>query len=174
MTDKNVHPDSPIVLVASPVSEDRRRLTDILGISGLLPGIENAHSVRSAIAVVHRMPVAVAMVERDFPDGTWHKLLDAFQSIRKRPLLIVTSSQADDYLWAEALNLGAFDVLAKPFDAAEVTRVVTWACLRWCEINPKDGGSESFRKKCASAVAQTASGHSGRSHRCVCGSTLNR
>jgi CheY-like chemotaxis protein len=37
------------------------------------------------------------------------------------PMLIVTSRLADDYLWAEALNLGAYDVLAKPFDASEVS-----------------------------------------------------
>ena len=34
-------------------------------------------------------------------------------------------------LWAEALNLGAYDVLAKPFDAAEVTARVSLAVLYW-------------------------------------------
>jgi len=40
------------------------------------------------------------------------------------PLLIVASRLADEYLWAEALNPGAYDVLAKPFDAEEVIRVL--------------------------------------------------
>jgi DNA-binding response OmpR family regulator len=43
----------------------------------------------------------------------------------------VTSRHADDRLWAEALNLGAWDVLAKPFDPGEVVRVVNLACLCW-------------------------------------------
>jgi len=41
------------------------------------------------------------------------------------PLLIVTSRHADEYLWAEALNLGAYDVVAKPFDSHELSRVVS-------------------------------------------------
>jgi len=56
------------------------------------------------------------------------------------PLLIVASRLADEYLWAEALNLGAYDVLAKPFDADEVVRVLrsAWFHKRIkCEIrNP--------------------------------------
>jgi DNA-binding response OmpR family regulator len=40
------------------------------------------------------------------------------------PTLIVTSRLADDELWAEVLNLGAYDVLAQPFDPDEVYRVV--------------------------------------------------
>jgi DNA-binding response OmpR family regulator len=45
--------------------------------------------------------------------------------------LIVTSDLADDRLWAEALNLGAYDVLAKPFRAAEVFRTVSLAWRQW-------------------------------------------
>ena len=49
----------------------------------------------------------------------------------KSPLVIVTSPDADDHLWAEALNLGASDVLAKPFDRGEVTRALFIAVLNW-------------------------------------------
>jgi len=38
--------------------------------------------------------------------------------------LIVVSSAADARLWAEALNLGAWDVLEKPLDRREVIRSV--------------------------------------------------
>ena len=38
---------------------------------------------------------------------------------------------ADERLWAEALNLGAYDVLAKPFDRTEVMRVVSMAWMHW-------------------------------------------
>ena len=34
-------------------------------------------------------------------------------------------------LWAEALNLGAYDVLAKPYDPTEVVRSVSLAWLQW-------------------------------------------
>jgi DNA-binding response OmpR family regulator len=45
--------------------------------------------------------------------------------------LIVTSRLADEKLWAEALNLGAYDVLAKPFDLSELVRSVNLAWLHW-------------------------------------------
>jgi DNA-binding response OmpR family regulator len=37
---------------------------------------------------------------------------------------------ADERLWAEVLNLGAYDLLAKPFDVREVLHAVTTACRR--------------------------------------------
>jgi DNA-binding response OmpR family regulator len=46
------------------------------------------------------------------------------------PLLVVTSRLADAYLWSEVLNLGAYDVLAKPFNAREVTHVLTSISLQ--------------------------------------------
>ena len=49
--------------------------------------------------------------------------------------LIVTSRLADEYLWAEALNLGAYDMLAKPFDASEVVRVLGSAWRHWTDLH---------------------------------------
>jgi len=51
------------------------------------------------------------------------------------PMLIVASRTADEYLWAEALNLGAYDVLSKPYRAAEVVRVLSMAWLHWMNRN---------------------------------------
>ena len=54
------------------------------------------------------------------------------------PVLIVTSRLADEYLWAEALNLGAYDVLAKPFDASEVIRVLYSAWRHWTDLRDRN------------------------------------
>ena len=43
----------------------------------------------------------------------------------------MASRLADEAFWAEVLNLGAYDVLMKPFDATEVFRVVSLAWLSW-------------------------------------------
>lgn len=43
------------------------------------------------------------------------------------PLPIVTSLLADERLRTEALNLSTWDVLAKPFDAQEICRLVAGA-----------------------------------------------
>jgi DNA-binding response OmpR family regulator len=53
------------------------------------------------------------------------------EHLRRAPLLLVTSRHADENLWAEVLNLGGYDVLLKPFDGAEVTRVVAMARRQW-------------------------------------------
>lgn len=44
--------------------------------------------------------------------------------------MIVANRLADDGLWVEALNLGVFDLLAKPFDSREMLRTVPTACRR--------------------------------------------
>jgi FixJ family two-component response regulator len=38
------------------------------------------------------------------------------------------SRHADERLWAEVLNLGGYDLLAKPLEGDEVSRVVEMAC----------------------------------------------
>jgi len=47
------------------------------------------------------------------------------------PLLVVTSRKADDTLWSEVLNLGGYDVLAQPYERAEVVRILSLAWLHW-------------------------------------------
>jgi hypothetical protein len=59
----------------------------------------------------------------------------------------VASHFADDQLWAEALNLGAYDVLAMPLRAAEVFRSVSLAWRRW-----NDGVDITDRSLCEAAA----------------------
>jgi DNA-binding response OmpR family regulator len=58
-------------------------------------------------------------------------MLEHISCLPDPPFLIVTSRLADEQLWAEALNVGAYDVLAKPFDATEVMRTVSSAWQHW-------------------------------------------
>jgi DNA-binding response OmpR family regulator len=68
--------------------------------------------------------ISVVLCEHDLGTGTWTEVLEHASGLSRPPSLIVTSRLADERLWAEALNLGAWDVLAKPFDAIEVIRSV--------------------------------------------------
>jgi DNA-binding response OmpR family regulator len=56
----------------------------------------------------------------------WKDILSYLAEVLDPPPLILTS-RMDERLWAEALNLGSWDVLIKPFDRTEVRRVVTSA-----------------------------------------------
>ena len=75
----------------------------------------------------HRIPIVLC--ERELLPGSWLDMLEQIASLPNPPFLIVTSRLADERLWAEALNRGAYDVLAKPFDRAEVVRVISLAWL---------------------------------------------
>ncbi len=77
----------------------------------------------------NRVPVVVCA--RDLPDGVWTDLLSHLDNIPDPPVLIVTSRQADEALWAEVLNLGGYDVLPQPFEKSEVVRVISLAWLHW-------------------------------------------
>jgi hypothetical protein len=55
-------------------------------------------------------------------------MLAEIRSERVPPELIVADRLADSALWAEVMNLGSYDLLITPFEAAEVLRVVSMAC----------------------------------------------
>jgi len=95
--------------------------------------IRLAEGVESNLASLERGRIPIVFWDGDRMPGAWKELLERFARLSRPPLLIVTSRLADDRLWAEALNLGAYDVLAKPFEAAEVARSAERACLRWRE-----------------------------------------
>jgi DNA-binding response OmpR family regulator len=61
-------------------------------------------------------------------------MLDAVTFLPQPPGVIVSSRLADESFWAEALQLGAFDVIAKPFRAEEVIRIAIWAARRWHDL----------------------------------------
>lgn len=86
-----------------------------------------------------RRLIGVVLCERDLLPGSWKEMLDYIVRMGNPPLLIVASRLADEQLWAEALNLGAYDVLAEPFDATEVTRILSLAWLRWRNQNHNAG-----------------------------------
>lgn len=74
----------------------------------------------------------VVLCENQLPDGrSWRDVLAQLQELPHPPPLIVADRLADEALWAEVLDLGAYDLLVKPFDPTEVVRVVELALLWW-------------------------------------------
>jgi DNA-binding NtrC family response regulator len=117
------------VLSVSPNQEDHQSLEAIIGHSRW--SLLKADKVPSARALLQAHYIPVVLCESDLKPGTWIDLLKDIQGMPAAPALIVTSRLADDYLWAEALNLGAWDVLPKPFDRSEVLRSVKTAWQHW-------------------------------------------
>jgi len=72
--------------------------------------------------------VAAVLTEAHLPDGRgWKDILRKLERTPNPPPLIVTDRLANEALWSEVLNLGGYDVLAKPFEKREVLHVVTMA-----------------------------------------------
>ncbi|HUL34039.1 MAG TPA: hypothetical protein VL128_09165 [Candidatus Eisenbacteria bacterium] len=112
----------------SPFEEDHARLQAIIG---SVPKLVMASDFSTAKALLESRNIFLVLCERDSNPGTWLDSLEYLQSLSNPPLLIVTSRLADERLWAEVLNLGAWDVLAKPFDDGEVLRTLQSTLLHY-------------------------------------------
>jgi DNA-binding NtrC family response regulator len=110
-----------VILVLSPETEDCKTIERILSRSKWYEVLE-ASSCEGAKELMPRSSVIIC--EACLPGGNWQRILEMAQGEANQPLVIVCSKHADDRLWAEALNVGAHDVLIKPFDLEEVFRVV--------------------------------------------------
>jgi DNA-binding NtrC family response regulator len=93
--------------------------------------LREVSTYRQAVEILDDDRIAVAICDTDIADGNWQTLLAELQTRTNPPPLIVSSRLADERLWGEVLNLGAYDVLVQPFDRAEVLRVARMAWMAW-------------------------------------------
>jgi len=117
------------VLAVSPTEEVHFSLQDIFNHSKWK--LLRARSLASALAILRAQETPVVLCETDLLPGTWRDLLEEIIHAPNAPAVIVSSRLADDRLWAEALNLGAWDVLARPFVGSEVFHAVSAAWRHW-------------------------------------------
>jgi DNA-binding NtrC family response regulator len=139
------------VLSISPVEEDHFFLQNILNRLQGTFSVNSCSTLASGLAALRKRQFEVVICERDLPPGSWKDVLEQVTILPDPPSLIVTSRLADERLWAEALNLGAYDVLAKPFDSMEAMRVVgaAWRAWGW----PRRLPARKERYKCKVATA---------------------
>jgi DNA-binding response OmpR family regulator len=126
-TEKGTH--HAVVLVSS-CAGDHASLRKIFGNSPWeLHGASTGSDFLGMLSSRNYYDILAVICEPNLPDGDWKSLLKEMNRIPAPPSLIVTSRVADQRLWAEVLNLGAYDLLlATPFEAEEVLRVIGGAC----------------------------------------------
>jgi DNA-binding NtrC family response regulator len=117
-----------VALLISPVEADRNALQQFFEQHGWK--LHATKSFESALTFLRENAVSVVITERDLAGGNWKDVLNTIHGLHEPPLLVVISRLADDRLWAEALNLGVYDVLAKPLVQEEVVRVLTSAWIQ--------------------------------------------
>jgi DNA-binding NtrC family response regulator len=93
--------------------------------------IREAATFAEAVEILNNRPCPVVVCDTEIQHGDWRMLLADLQTRDHPSNLIVSARLADERLWAEVLNLGGYDVLAQPFDRAEVLRVARMAWMDW-------------------------------------------
>ena len=145
------------VLSISPMEEDHFFLENIF--NDLHGTLDPSHTFKvnacatlaSGLLALRKRQFEVVVCERDLPPGSWKDVLEQVTILPDPPSLIVTSRLADERLWAEALNLGAYDVLAKPFDRSDAMRVVGAAWRAWGGPARLPARKERYKYKVAMA-----------------------
>ena len=116
------------VLFVTPNSGDARSVSRIL--EPALIHCDHAAGWFEACLRLTEGRYDAVLTEACLPDGDWKDLLNFTNHLGISASLIVTYRFADESFWAEVLNLGCYDMLAQPFDAREVERIISLACTQ--------------------------------------------
>jgi DNA-binding NtrC family response regulator len=117
------------VLAISPFSQDHLTLQNIISHSNWV--LRTTSTDAEALEILREDLMPVVITERDLPPYSWKDVLQQLALMTNPPRLIVASNHADAQLWGEVLNLGAYDVLPKPFQSAELFPSVSSAWRAW-------------------------------------------
>ena len=143
--------ENATVLAILPADEDRLSLSAAFAGSGWI--LVFTGSLEEGLAVLKSVLVGVVICDMRLSGGdSWKDLIDEMLQMQTPPPLILADRLADDRLWVEALNLGVYDLLARPLDPKEVVRAVTMACLR----NERRSGFMRNRKQSGSRDSKEA------------------
>lgn len=114
------------MLFVSPHGADAAAISRMLAPASV--EVEHVRGLVEASTLLRRKAYAAILTECRLPDGRWEDVLELARCL-PGCAVIVTDRLADDLLWAEVLSAGAYDMLAQPFDADEVRRILQNACL---------------------------------------------
>jgi DNA-binding NtrC family response regulator len=114
------------ILCISGHQEDARQLSQMLHALPLV--VDHVGTLLLASAQLRKQDYDVVLTEATLPDGNWLDVLHLVRETPREMKVVVTDPQADAHLWAQALNLGAYDLLAQPFYEPEVRRILSNAC----------------------------------------------
>lgn len=106
---------------------EQETLRDILGSSDChdLTCVRSPGFVRAAL--LSKKPRLIITCDRFDGGQTWKHVLAEVARCASKPQIIVCSRLADDRLWGEVLNHGAFDLLELPFRRNDVLYAISFA-----------------------------------------------
>lgn len=86
--------------------------------------IYHAYSLAEAQSLMRRTRCRVLLSDTVFSDGDWKSTLETVWRLWPRIALVVASRSIDEALWISVLELGAYDLVQKPFRAEELRCVL--------------------------------------------------
>ena len=115
-------PGSKSILVLDEEEQSSRHLKESL--ESLGHQVDLRQSINDLqIAELDLTKSDLVICDSDAALGVWKFLLNRIRSLRLDTQLVLTSRQAGESDWLEALQLGVFDLLVKPYSKSEVLRV---------------------------------------------------
>lgn len=114
-----------LAVVASPA--DHRLIDACLSSDDIT--VVAAFSVKEALEKQAEAQAAVVLCDTDVASA-WLEAVRLFSGVVPPPRVILVSRLADSQMWVLAVGAGAYDVLAKPFQATELRWVVRGALGR--------------------------------------------
>ncbi len=129
-------PENPLcMLLFGDFSNDKPRLRTLFRKLGWR--LLESQSRPEALRCIKNVPIHVVLAESDHPSWNWKHILEDLRACDVPPQLVIASRLADDRLWSEALNWGAYDVLLQePLNCSEVERVIA-AAKRQLDYQPE-------------------------------------
>ena len=109
---------NPPTLVVSPHWESQRALLHIL--DNLKVKTFASATLAEAAEVLSRNEVALVFCEDRLVDGTYRDLLQSLRTWNQRAHTVVTTRVGEWEEYLEALALGAFDMLQRPYRSTDV------------------------------------------------------
>ena len=119
--------DKPTVLVVDDRPNMRRLLAKVLGAE---LHVLSAGGGREALEVLAREPVDVVLSDLRMPDLDGVEVLREGKKLRPRAEFVLMTAYASVDSAVEAMRLGAYDYLTKPFEPSDVRAVVGRALAR--------------------------------------------
>jgi DNA-binding NtrC family response regulator len=114
------------ILYISEYEGDRRRLTQILHTLRLV--VDHVSTLRQAGLQLQQEEYDVILTEAAVPDGNWLDVLHLARKSSRELRVVITDSHADACFRAQALDMGAYDLLTQPSCEPEVRRILFSAC----------------------------------------------
>jgi DNA-binding NtrC family response regulator len=87
------------------------------------------HSCRDAVRKFFREHFTLVFCDERLPDGSWKDVLGHIIVLPDAPRFVVLLPSFDPAVWADVINLGAYEALARPLDQGEMQHLAEQAGL---------------------------------------------